>query len=115
MVADLVREGMLWGIFIGAMLMLSVLAVIGVGLLLHFSNRSTKPSGAAETLEAIKRLIPRKMLFDSVFMERFHRYTRHDHGCTYDDLEQGDICTCGLQAVINDYYEIKEAIDGHSN
>jgi hypothetical protein len=59
---------------------------------------------------SLKAMLPKKMLFDEIFMERFHIYARHKHGCTYDQLDKGDICTCGLQALINQYYEIQDAL-----
>ena len=63
-------------------------------------------------VDELKAMLEAEFLFNDVFMERFHRYARHDRGCTWDDLTKGDICTCGLQALINMYYEIKDVRDG---
>ena len=59
----------------------------------------------------LKEALEKSHLFNDVFLERFHGYTRHDRGCTYDDLSKGDICTCGLRGLINVYYEIKDAVE----
>ena len=59
-----------------------------------------------EYIADLKRKIERQFLFNDVFMERFHIFTRHKRGCTWDDSEKGDVCTCGLQALITMYYEL---------
>ena len=59
---------------------------------------------------ALKRVAEKSLLFNDVFIERFHIYSRHKHGCTYDQLDKYDVCTCGLQALITMYYEIKDAL-----
>ena len=59
---------------------------------------------------ALKQLVEKQFLFNGVFMERFHFYARHSHDCTYDQLDKGDICTCGLQGLITMYYEIRDAL-----
>jgi hypothetical protein len=65
---------------------------------------------AIELALSIEELIPKKMLFDELFMERFGRYSRHDAGCTWDDGTKGDICTCGYQALVNQYFEIRQEL-----
>lgn len=58
----------------------------------------------------LRRLLEKQALFNDVFIERFYSYARHKHGCTWDDLTKGDVCTCGLQGLIDVYYEIKNSI-----
>lgn len=65
-------------------------------------------SDALQQLAALKRRLERQFLFNDVFMERFHIFTRHKCGCTWDDSEKGDVCTCGLQALITMYYELAD-------
>ncbi len=69
-------------------------------------------SEAQIVISQLKELVQKQFLFNEIFIERFHSYARHKPGCTWDDLTKGDICTCGLQALITMYYEIK---DGHDN
>ena len=64
----------------------------------------------ADENAALKRLAEKQFLFNDMFMERFHIYSRHKHSCTFDQLDKGDICTCGLQELITMYYEIKDAL-----
>ena len=59
---------------------------------------------------ALRRQVEKRFLFNDVFMERFHTYSGHERGCTYDQLDKGDICTCGLQGLITMYYEIRDAL-----
>jgi len=61
--------------------------------------------------EVMQKLLNKEALFNDIFMERFFHYIRHLHGCTYDQLDKGDVCTCGFQGLVNLYYEIKDAID----
>jgi len=67
----------------------------------------------SEEIEKLKTILQKQFLFNDVFMERFHGYARHRMGCTWDDLTKGDVCTCGLQALIAMYYEIKDIKDGY--
>ena len=59
--------------------------------------------------KTLRRTMENTYLFNSVFIERFHRYAKHLGGCTWDDGTKGDVCTCGFQGLINLYYEIQDA------
>lgn len=58
----------------------------------------------------IKKLAEKQFLFNEIFMERFFTYAGHKRGCTWDDSAKGDICTCGFQALIDMWYEIKDGL-----
>lgn len=55
----------------------------------------------------LRELLEKESLFDDVFIERFHRYSSHDRGCTWDDATKGDVCTCGYQALVSEFFEIR--------
>ena len=56
-------------------------------------------------VERLREIAERHYLFADLF-EEYRGYTRHDHDCTYDQLDKGDVCTCGLRAIQHMHYKL---------
>lgn len=76
----------------------------------HIYYAVEKVLKASEKREStLRELLEKESLFDEVFIQRFHSYSSHDRGCTWDDATKGDVCTCGFQALVRVFFEIQVA------